>query len=170
VADRLVGHAIVTNSRSTDLGGFIEIIRPSAITRALAANTDIRALANHNTDHVLGRTRAGTLQLQATPKGLEATIHTPDTTMGRDTATSVARGDVSGMSFAFRVPEGGDVWHRDGDTIVREVVDMRIKEVSIVAFPAYPDTSIAVAHRSARGATGRHSRKFWEDLHRQRLA
>src|SRR5207244_13077578 len=107
--NRLIGVAIVTDSRSLDLGGFVEVIKPSALRRALAADADIRALANHNSDFVLARTPR-TLQLRSTPQGLEATIDTPETQMGRDIVTSVQRGDVSGMPFAFRVPHGCDLW------------------------------------------------------------
>ena len=32
---RIVGHAVVFDTRSRDLGGFVEVVRPSAVDRAL---------------------------------------------------------------------------------------------------------------------------------------
>ena len=62
---------------------------------------------------------------------------------------SVARGDITGMSFAFGALE--DDWNFDEDIPVRTVVDMRVSEVSIVSFPAYTQTDIGVAQRSLAG-------------------
>jgi phage head maturation protease len=50
------------------------------------------------------------------------------------------------MSFGFRALE--DEWNYDGKTPIRTVTDMRISEVSIVTFPAYQQTDVAVAQRS----------------------
>jgi HK97 family phage prohead protease len=166
----LIGTAIVTDSLSVDLGGFKEIIRPSALTRALAPDADIRALHNHNSDHLLGRTTARTLRLRGMAKGLETRIAVPDTQAGRDTVTSVERRDLTGMSFAFRVPKDGDLWRVDGETVIREVLDMHVVEVSAVAFPAYHQTEISVQRGASAGAAGRHSRQWWEQVHRCRVA
>jgi hypothetical protein len=88
---------------------------------------------------VLGSTRAGTLKLVEDERGLKVTAQLPNTTTGRDAAELLKRGDVDAMSFGFTVPRGGDDWSEDGsERTLREVM---LHEVSIVAFPAYEETS-----------------------------
>src|SRR5438876_6249782 len=99
---KLSGYAIVFNAMSLDLGGFKEIILPEAVDRTLSEALDVRALVDHDTGKVIGRTRAGTLMLRKDRKGLRTEIDPADTTAGRDVLESVRRGDISGMSFAFR--------------------------------------------------------------------
>lgn len=147
-----VGYAARFNSRSEDLG-FREWIMPGAFTRTLRSRNEIKAFLNHNTDIVLGSTRAGTLRLEQDDRGLLAQISLPDTQAGRDLAVSVARGDVSGMSFGFSVPKGGDSWSDDGTE--RTLSEIALHEVSpVTGFPAYRATTAAVrtlpwlAHRA----------------------
>jgi phage head maturation protease len=84
---------------------------------------------------------------------------------------NIKRGDISGMSFAFRVPEGGDEWHREGPQVIREVRDLHLFDVSVVTFPAYPQTSVSV--RSAYAAFASRpavpSRATLELEHRHRI-
>jgi HK97 family phage prohead protease len=143
--NRLSGYAIVFNSLSVDLGGFREQIDPKAVDRSLTTAADIRALVDHDSGKVIGRTRAGTLTLQKNSKGLRFSAELdPEISYARDILRAVSRGDVSGMSFGFRVMPGGQEWDEDADgTLLRTVTDMSISEVSVVAFPAYPDTSVA---------------------------
>lgn len=143
---RITGYAIVFDSQSVDLGGFREIIRAEAVNRSVNGGADIRALVDHDTGKVIGRTTAGTLALRKDKRGLRADINPPDTTAGRDIVESVSRGDISGMSFGFRVLD--DEWHLEEGMPIREVLDMEISEVSIVAFPAYEGTDVGVAQRS----------------------
>jgi HK97 family phage prohead protease len=136
------GYAARFNSRSEYLG-FYEVIAPGAFTRTLKARNEIKAFLNHNTDVVLGSTRAGTLRLTQDDKGLLAEIDLPDTTAGRDLSTSVRRGDVSAMSFGFNVPKGGDAWSPDGSE--RTLKEIALAEVSpVTGFPAYAATSASV--------------------------
>lgn len=148
-ARKLKGYAIVFGSTSVDLGGFKEVIAPEAVDRTLGAAADVRALVDHDSGKVIGRTRSGTLQLKKDGHGLAVTIE-PDSEISyaKDIMRAVLRGDVSGMSFGFRVIE--DLWNWDGPIPLRTVVDMRISEVSIVSFPAYEATNIDVAMRSLR--------------------
>jgi len=138
------GYGIVFDSLSEDLGGFKERIMPSAVDRTLRDGLDVRALIDHDSSKILGRTRAGTLRLEKDRQGLKVTIEPPDTATARDLMVSIKRGDISGMSFAFRTPKGGDEWDMEGDWPIRSVHDMTIREVSVVAFPAYADTQVAV--------------------------
>jgi len=142
---RLIGTAIVFGAQSEDLGGFREVIAPEAINRTLKEGLDVRALIDHDPARILGRQSAGTLRLYAKRTGLDVEVDVPDTGYGRDLVVSVARGDISGMSFAFRTLT--DAWAWRGDTAVRTVLDMIVREVSVVAFPAYPQTDLTVARR-----------------------
>lgn len=143
------GYAAVFNSpseilASDDAGSFREIIRPGAFSRSLMGG-DIRALINHQTGQVLGRTKSGTLRLVQDARGLKVEIDPPDTQAARDLMESMRRGDVSGMSFRFMTPEGGDSWGADAQGFpLRELRDVEIDEVSIVTFPAYKATEVSV--------------------------
>jgi hypothetical protein len=169
---KLTGYAIVFDRKSLDLGGFKEIIHREAIDRTLSEALDVRALVDHDPGRILGRTRAGTLRLRADGHGLAVEIHPPNTTNARDIMESVDRGDVTGMSFAFRTLT--DDWHMDDGEVIRDVFDMRVHEVSIVSFPAYPDTDVQVAKRALHtfmaSQKGKHSKAWWERWQKLRLA
>lgn len=144
---KIRGYGIVFNSMSVDLGGFREIIAADAVDRTLNEGLDVRALVDHDSAKVIGRTRSGTLRLRKDSRGLAVEIEPDDEiSYARDIMRAVARGDVSGMSFAFRVIE--DEWNYDSKTPIRTVTDMRVSEVSIVTFPAYQTTDVGVAQRS----------------------
>lgn len=131
-------------------GEYLERIMPKAFDRALKENQDVRALFNHDPDYLLGRTISSTLELSTDKTGLRYVIDPPDTQSGRDTVTSVRRGDLSGSSFAFRVK--AQVWReeeRDGQTVmIREIEDVDLFDVGPVTFPAYEATSTELAKRS----------------------
>ena len=103
----LSGYAAVFNSEAV-LGDFSEVIRQGAFAKSLATGSNVRALYHHQGDALLGTTRGGTLQLREDAKGLAFELALPDTTHGKDLAILVARGDVQGCSFGFRVSPGGD--------------------------------------------------------------
>ena len=132
------GYAAVFNSPSEPLP-FTERIAPGAFRRSLRSRNDIKLLWNHDTGSVLGSTRAGTLSLVEDGHGLRVKAELPNTTLGRDTAELLRRGDVDSMSFGFSVPAGGDEWSNDGSE--RTLRSVRLHEVSIVAFPAYSATA-----------------------------
>jgi HK97 family phage prohead protease len=147
------GHAAVFNTFSSPDLGFMEVIRPGAFTKTLQ-ESDIRALWNHNSDLVLGRNIAKTLELSEDKDGLFSKIHLPDNTWGNDCRTSVMRGDVSQMSFRFRTIK--DNWYMDdsqGGALCRELLEVRLLEVSPCTFPAYPATDIS-ARAVAQAAAG----------------
>ena len=120
---------------------FTERIAPGATTRSLKSRNEIKGFINHDTNLVIGSTRAGTMRLTEDDKGLLAQIDLPDTTYARDLSVSVQRGDVSGMSFGFSVVR--DEWSEDYSQ--RTISELRLHEVSVVTgFPAYRQTTAAV--------------------------
>ncbi len=148
---RIKGHAAVFN-RKTDVGGmFMEVIKPGAFTKTLKEHDQVM-LWNHNDDMVLGRRSAGTLELSEDKKGLAVDGDLPDTSAGRDAHVLIERGDVKGMSFGFSVIK--ELWDESKKPTLREVLEVRLFEVSPTAFPAYPTTDVqARAIMEARGVS-----------------
>ena len=140
----ICGHAAVFDSWSETLGGFFpfkEKVRAGAFQRSIEKD-DIRALFNHDANHVLGRNRAGTLELGEDEKGLFVRIMPPDTQWARDLQISIARGDISQMSFGFTVEK--DDWSTEDGVDTRELIEVRLFDVSPVTFPAYAQTDVGV--------------------------
>jgi HK97 family phage prohead protease len=143
------GYAIMFDRMSENLGGFREIIKPEAMDRTLREGIDLRALVDHDTAKPIGRLSAGTLRVQKDQRGLLIEVDPPDTSYAHDIVESIRRRDVTGMSFGFRTI--GEDWNDKTDPPTRSVTDMVVREVSIVTFPAYPSTEVALrslaAHR-----------------------
>jgi HK97 family phage major capsid protein/HK97 family phage prohead protease len=146
--NKVVGYAAKFNSLSENLGNFKEKIAPGAFDGVLD-NADVRLLVDHDPSKILARTTAGTLRLSVDRIGLKIEATLPDTQVARDLKESIKRGDVNQMSFAFQI--GKKSWEGKGDNQVRiiEKID-RLFDVSIVTFPAYPDTSVSLRNRNNR--------------------
>lgn len=144
---KIGGYAAVFNAPSETLSSFgmtfIEVIRRGAFSKTLQ-EADIRALVNHDPNYVLGRNKADTLQLTENRKGLAVEIDPPDTQWARDLMTSMKRGDVTQMSFAFQVLQEKWTENHTDRTLLRELQEVQLYDVSVVTFPAYPDTSAVV--------------------------
>lgn len=145
----LRGHAAVFNSLSQDLGGFKEMIEPGAFRGALRSNPDVRLLFNHDPNYVLARTASGTLELREDATGLHVFARVDRrVSWVDDLRTSMQRGDIDQMSFAFTVREGGDDWAATGDgVIVRTILADGVEnlfDTSIVTYPAYERTEVAM--------------------------
>lgn len=120
----------------------VERIAPTAFNRALQEKHDARALFNHDPNMLLGRAGAGTLRLSVDQRGLRYEIDVPDTTTGKDVAASIARGDLAGSSFSFRVNgKSGQRFEKGKDHDVRHILDVDLFDVGPVTFPAYEATS-----------------------------
>ena len=131
-----------------DVGGsYTEIIRSGALDGADLS--DVRLLYNHDLGKVpLARTPK-TMSLKVDEEGLTFEAVLPDTAGAKEVYEAVKRGDLSGMSFAFTVPEGGDTYDANTNTrTIRQIA--KVYECSVVPYPAYPTTSIEA--RSARAA------------------
>ncbi len=137
----VVGYAAVFSKMSQDLGYFVEKIQRGAFAGVLGQ--DVRALKNHDSNYLLGRSKSGTLRMSEDEIGLRVEIDLPDTQVGRDTAEEIGRGDMDGMSFSFAADV--DQWDYSGEVPIRTLVKIRdLYDVGPVAYPAYTDTSAAM--------------------------
>lgn len=145
----ITGKPIVFDQK-TDMGWYEETIDRDALN-----NTDlkdVRFLVGHNTSMIpLARSRNNnensTMQMSVDDEGLNIRVDldTENNAEAKALYSAVKRGDMTGMSFMFVVDS--DSW-TDTDTdypkrLIRSI--SRVMEVSAVAFPAYPGTSIQAA-------------------------
>jgi HK97 family phage prohead protease len=144
----LTGYAALFNSKSKDLGGFVEEIAPGAFTRSLKEKADVKATFNHNPDLILGRTKAGSLTLTEDERGLRwRCVLDRDNSFHRDLYASVKRMDIDECSFAFTVTKDNQDWRaeqigEDAWIAVRTLKDVDLIDVSAVTYPAYNGTSV----------------------------
>lgn len=141
------GYAVKWGRKSHVLGyfrKFREQFQRGAFSDSLQ-NDDQRFLWSHDPSKVLGRTKNGTLRLVEDDTGLRFDLDLPDTTLGEDAYKSIKRGDVDGVSFGFQMVKH-ELDEPDDDLPLRTVTQAKLLEVSVVAFPAYPDSEV-----SARG-------------------
>ena len=149
------GLAIPYNRLSLDLGGFRERIMPGAFDKVLnrqRGRGEILSYYNHNSDLLLGRESAGTLEIIADDRGISYVVEPPDTSAGRDVLALVRSRNLKGSSFAFTVSQrGGERFTNDENgKAIREIVEASgLYEVGPVNVPAYGSaTSAVVAQRS----------------------
>lgn len=117
-----------------------ETIAPGAFD--LEQDKDIRALVNHDTRLVLGRTTNGTLELSIDKVGLFGRIHVnPKDGEAVNAYERVKRGDVTQCSFGFDIIEQSAEKLQD-DSMHWTITKVRLYEVSVVTFPAYEDTFV----------------------------
>lgn len=135
------GYFAVFNS-NYDLGwGMSESIAPGAFTSSLAG--DIRALVNHDTTLVLGRTSAHTLEVRQDERGLwgKITIN-PNDSDAMNLYARVKRGDVTQCSIGFDILDEETEFLDNGD-VHWTIKDVKLWEISACTFPAYEETAIS---------------------------
>lgn len=143
---RLEGYAAKFGTEAR-IGDFIETVKPGAFRESLASGRDILALVDHDPTRLLARTRSGNLQLAEDSTGLQFDLSLPDTTVGRDVLALAERSDLGGMSFAFRVPAGGESWNGNRRTLTA----IQLHEISVVsAWPAYAGTTVNPRSKTPR--------------------
>ena len=138
----IAGYFAVFNQPTELWPGCIEQIAPGAFASSL--NGDVRALVDHDTRLVIGRTVAGTLSLREDDIGLygEIKINEHDSD-AMNLYARVQRGDVSQCSFGFDIVAEDYVMSPDGQTCTWTIRDLKLWEVSVVTFPAYDATSVS---------------------------
>lgn len=126
--------------------GATESIRAGAFTDAISG--DVRALYNHNTDIILGRTSAGTLELREDSHGLWGRIKIdPDDTDAMNVYRRIQRGDITGCSFGFNI-ESQETEVRDNGDVHWTITKVNpLYEISPVCFPAYEATNVSARQK-----------------------
>jgi len=154
----LHGYAANYGTYSADLGGFVETIRAGAFDKTLRNGDEVIANVNHDPSALLGRTRNKSLVLNSDSRGLAFVVELPNTSVGRDTAALVGRGDLSQCSFAFQCEseDWGDVADPSDPSqrvSLRTIIAARLLDIAVVSNPAYSSTSVGVHQSSVAGGT-----------------
>jgi len=145
------GYAALFNTKSGDLGGFIERIDPHAFDE-VDLEDGVVALFNHDPSLILARSGGAnaTLRLGLDERGLWYEFTPPNSPNGQNLAEALRRGDITQSSFGFSISrDEGEEWDWVEDEEGREHAFRTIKkvarlyDVSPVTYPAYPDTSVA---------------------------
>ena len=160
------GYFAVFNSVYDIAPGMSESIAPGAFSKSLAG--DIRALVNHDTSLVLGRTKAGTLVLREDSRGLWGHIDiNPNDVAAMDLYARVQRGDVDQCSFGFEIRSQDTDIKEDG-SIHWTLTEIELYEVSCCTFPAYEETSIS-ARTAERDNIRKREAEAWREKAKARL-
>lgn len=161
------GYFAVFNSNYEIAPGMSESIAPGAFTNSLA--NDVRALINHDTTLVLGRTKAGTLELRETERGLWGHIDiNPNDVDAVNLYERVKRGDVDQCSFGFDIRSQDTDIHEDG-SVHWTIRDVELYEVSCCTFPAYEETNIS-ARAKERDVIKKREAEAWREKMKRRLS
>lgn len=140
------GYFAVFNQETELWPGAIEAIAPEAFDQSLKEN-NIMCLDNHDTRVVLGSTGSDTLELKTDEHGLWGRVKIDlEDPFAKSAYRKVQTGKVRGCSFGF-IPIKEDMEHRDDGSVKWIVREADTHEVSITAFPAYPQTEIASRQR-----------------------
>lgn len=160
------GYFAVFNS-IYDIGyGMSESIAPHAFDNTIS--DDVRALINHDTTLVLGRTSAHTLELRQDERGLWGKIAiNPNDSDAMNLYARVKRGDVTQCSFGFDIISEDTEFSENGDVhwTIREV---KLYEVSCCTFPAYEETSISARTRDLEEIKKRRT-EAWKESMKKRI-
>lgn len=160
------GYFSVFNSNYEIYPGCTESVAPGAFSNTLGG--DIKALCDHDTRLVLGRNKAGTLELREDSHGLWGRITiNPNDSDAVNLYERVKRGDVDQCSFGFEiVKEESDF--RDDGTVHFTIREVELFEVSVVTFPAYAETSVS-ARKQDVAAIQKRKLDAWKISTRARL-
>ena len=140
----------------------IETVDPGAFD--LSMDTDVRALTNHDTTLVLGRTTAGTLELKVDDRGLWGRIEINDADQDAvNLHERVKRRDVSQCSFGFDIL-AEEIENRDDGMTVWHIQRVKLYEVSVCTFPAYEDTAVVARQNELEEIEKRKAEKWRAEM------
>lgn len=160
------GYFAVFNSNYEIGPGMSESIAPGAFSDSVSG--DIRALINHDTTLVLGRTKAHTLTLREDEHGLWGHVDiNPNDSDAMNLYERVTRGDVDGCSIGFDIKEE-ETEFRDDGSVHWTIRDVELYEVSACTFPAYTETNISARERQL-GEIKKRSLEAWKETTKERL-
>ena len=161
-APHISGYFAVFNSNYEIAPDMSESIAPGAFSRTLS--NDVRALINHDSTLVLGRTKAGTLELKEDAHGLWGDVAiNPKDGDAMNLYERVRRGDVDQCSFGFEIVSEETDFREDG-SCHWTITEVNLFEVSACTFPAYEATNI-----SAREAQRDHIKARALDAWKERM-
>lgn len=163
---KIEGYFAVFDSVYEIAPGLTESIAPGAFSKTLSR--DIRALTNHDTTLVLGRTKAHTLDLREDNHGLWGSVTiNPKDSDAMNLYERVKRGDVDQCSFGFDIrSEDTDI--REDGSIHWTIREVDLYEVSACTFPAYEETGIS-ARAKERDEINQRAMTAWKENARKRL-
>lgn len=140
------GYFAVFNSTYELWPGATESIAPGAFDESVS--DDVRALYNHNTDIVLGRTSAGTMEIKQDSRGLWGRVKlNRNDTDAMNAYARIARGDITGCSFGFDIAAQETDYREDGSVHWTITKVSPLYEISPCTFPAYQDTTVSARKR-----------------------
>lgn len=162
----IAGYFVVFNSIYEIGPGMSESVAPGTFLSSLGG--DVRALTNHDSTLVLGRTIAGTLKLREDDIGLWGeVIINPKDSDAVNTYERVKRGDVSQCSFGFRIiKEDNEV--KDDGSVHWTIRDVELYEVSVCTFPAYEATNVTARSEQLAEIRARET-EAWKNKQKERL-
>lgn len=157
------GYFSVFNSTYELWPGATESVAPGAFTDTLG--NDIRALVNHDSTLVLGRNKAGTLELREDSHGLWGKIKVnPNDVDAMNLYERVKRGDVDQCSFGFQIEDEETEFHDDG-SIHWTIRKVNLFEVSVCTFPAYEATEVSARKADFQEIQKRQTEKWRAEMH-----
>lgn len=160
------GYFAVFNSNYEIWEGASESIAPGAFDSSIS--NDVRALTNHDTTLVLGRTKSSTLELKTDSRGLWGRIRiNPNDSDATNTYERVKRGDVDQCSIGFLIRSQETDFKEDG-SIHWTITDVELFEVSVCTFPAYEETSVSARKKDAAEVMKR-KQEAWKLKMKERL-
>nr|DAK99097.1 MAG TPA: prohead serine protease [Caudoviricetes sp.] len=164
---RIEGYFAVFDSNYELWDGATESIGRNAFDGALG--DDIRALIDHETRLVLGRTTAGTLTLRVDEHGLWGSIRINEADSdAMNLYARVQRGDVSQCSFGFDILQERTDVNSDTGAVHWTIEKVKLYEVSCVTFPAYKETAIQARAEEYRNIKKRENER-WKAAQKERL-
>lgn len=161
------GYFAVFNSTYELWPGATESIAPGAFDDSV--NDDVRALYNHNSDIVLGRTSAGTMEIRQDSHGLWGRIRVNRNDGDAMNAYArIARGDITGCSFGFDIAAQETDYREDGTVhwTIKKVSPLY--EISPCTFPAYQETVVSARKKDLEDIEAK-KREVWRETMKRRL-
>ena len=159
---RIEGYFAVFNSNYQIAPDMSESVAPGAFTETL--DGDIRALIDHETMYVLGRTTAGTLEIREDEHGLWGSVLiNPNDQDAMNLWHRVQRGDVNQCSFGFDIESEETDFLEDG-SIHWTIKSVKLYEVSVCTFPAYAETSVEARQEDKAQILKRETEKWREEM------
>jgi uncharacterized protein len=147
------GYFIVFDTETELYPGVREEVSPDALVGVDLS--DVKALIDHDTAKVLGRTKANTLSLSVDSKGLYGEIIVNESDQeAMNLYSRVQRGDVDQCSFGFEILSEEMIQNSDG-TVKFIIKSINLYEVSVVTFPAYQETAVEARSKQIEDAQKR---------------